>query len=88
MKAAVMLAALFLAGCSSFQSLEELEAEAIRTGDWSQVEERERILAKRQAREGISCPAGFVSVCLKYPGDPLCKCVHEDEMPDKVSRMR
>jgi hypothetical protein len=35
-----------LSGCASV-SLEELEAEAIITGDWAAVESRERALARR-----------------------------------------
>ena len=39
-----------LGGCGSYSTLEELEQEAMLTGDWSRVEQRERILAKRAMR--------------------------------------
>ena len=41
---AVVLVTCLLWACSSYSSLEELVAEAEQTGDWSKVEERERIL--------------------------------------------
>ena len=44
---AVVLATCLLWACSSYSSLEELVAEAEQTGDWSKVEERERILDLR-----------------------------------------
>jgi hypothetical protein len=40
---AVVLATCLLWACSSYSSLEELVAEAVRTGDWSKVEERGQV---------------------------------------------
>ena len=62
-----ILAVLLLAGCAPIKSLEELKDEASVSGDWSEVERRERILKRRAERgtcqrgsscETISCPAG------------------------------
>lgn len=39
---------LFLCSCASQPSLEELKEQAVITGDWTQVEERERMIAKRK----------------------------------------
>ena len=68
-------AALFLFGCAATQSLEELEAQAAITGDWSAVEKRERILARRDARRPPSCPSGQMSYCEAYVGQLRCMCV-------------
>lgn len=68
-----------LAGCSSYQTLEELEEEALVTGDWSAVEERERILAKRAIRHGLVCPAGSMSYCESWAGlKEKCACIPDD----------
>ena len=67
--------ALLLLGCAPMPSLEELEAEAEVTGDWSAVEQREAMLARRAARYGPSCPAGKVSYCEDVVGKRRCTCV-------------
>ena len=82
---AVVLAACLLWACSSYSSLEELVAEAEQTGDWSKVEERERILVKRAERHGTVCPKGDVYMCESgqcscYPTESL------DEMVDGLMR--
>ena len=45
-KGIMILALLFAAGCSAYVPLEQLEAEALVTGDWSKVEQRERTIAR------------------------------------------
>ncbi len=62
-------------GCAPMQSLEELEAEALQSGDWSRVEERERIISKRKAQRPRQCPAGLVSYCEREVGRLDCECV-------------
>ncbi len=76
MKVLVLLGAIFLTGCGSMQSLEELEQQAFLTGDWSAVEQRERIIARREARKGFQCPAGQTSFCEKRFGAARCGCVN------------
>lgn len=78
-----------LAGCSSYQTLEELEQEALATGDWSAVEQRERILARRAARHGLACPAGSVSYCETWAGlNGKCACVSDDAVAALLARSR
>jgi len=74
----VFLALVLLSGCGSFTPLEQLEAEALLTGDWSAVEKRERIIQKRKARAGIQCPSGFIGLCEPYMGANRCSCVQSD----------
>ena len=76
MRGIAVLGLLFvLSGCSSIASLEELEQEAMLTGDWSAVERRERIIAKRKARDGVQCPPGSVALCVNSGTASNCSCV-------------
>lgn len=75
MKVWVILGVLCLSGCGSFVTMEELERQAALSGDWSAVEKRERIIAKRRARRGPSCPRGLVAACEHRAGDIRCSCV-------------
>ena len=63
-----------LAGCAGSPTLEELEDEAIVSGDWSAVEEREELL-KRKGKNVLQCPSGFVSSCYEVGLRVDCKCV-------------
>ncbi len=62
-------------GCAPMPTLEELEAEALRTGDWTAVEERERLIAKREARRPQKCGGDLISICQKSVGRYDCQCV-------------
>ena len=76
MKGMAILGLLFvLGGCSSIASLEELEKQAMLTGDWSAVERRERIIARRKARESVQCPSGSVALCVRSGISSDCSCV-------------
>jgi len=74
--------ALMIAGCSATKTLEELEADALRSGDWSLVEEREAVIAKREARRASQCPDGTVSYCATSIGSHRCQCVAKAAMLD------
>jgi len=75
MKGSVLVALCVLAGCVTGPTMEELEAQAFVTGDWSLVEKREQHILRRQQREGISCPVGYVAVCIEDLGSQRCSCV-------------
>ncbi len=51
MKGLLVIALLFVTGCGAIQTLEELEAEANTTGDWSKVERREYRLSYRDRKD-------------------------------------
>ena len=81
MKVLVLLGVLILTGCISAPTLEQLETQAFLTGDWSAVEQRQRIIAKRAARRAIQCPAGYVAVCQKRLGQlDRCGCVRNEQV--------
>ena len=48
----VMLIALALTACAPYKTLDELEDEAMLTGDYTALEKRERSLARRAAARG------------------------------------
>ena len=74
----IVFALCVLAGCSTGPTLEQLEAEALITGDWSLVEKREATIARRNQRYGVSCPSGTVSYCQTFMSESRCKCVEQD----------
>ena len=82
MKYLALLLALGLIGCAPVPTLEELEQQAFLTGDWSEVEEREKILARRAARKGMNCPSGYVSYCQRFAAQNRCSCVPRDKLFD------
>ena len=86
MKLILIVFVLALTGCSGYSTLEELEAQALVTGDWSAVEKRERIIARRAARRGPKCPTGSVSVCQNDLGSKRCSCMQQESVRDILAR--
>lgn len=81
MKVLVLVLTVFLVvGCGSLTPLHELEEQALLTGDWSEVERRERIQARRKARQGVACPAGHTAICEVAMGEQRCTCVEADTL--------
>ena len=75
MKVAILILAVALGGCSSMStSLEELEAEAMVSGDWAEVEKRERLLARQNNGSDLSCPKDMVKVCVDNGAGNDCLC--------------
>lgn len=66
-----------LVGCATGPSLEELEAQALVTGDWSLVERREAQLARRN-KPTIRCPSGTMSYCESHLGQSRCGCISDE----------
>lgn len=71
----LFLTALFVAGCGTYTPMEQLEQQALLTGDWSAVEKRERMLLRRKMRQGNVCTAGKVAVCEGMITADRCVCV-------------
>jgi hypothetical protein len=74
----MVLALLLVAGCSSFVPMEQLEAEAMLTGDWSAVESRERLIHRRNLRADLQCPPGSIGYCDMDFGRANCTCVETE----------
>ena len=77
MKVFVLVLTVFLvAGCGTYTSMEQLEQQALLTGDWSAVEKRERMLLRRKTRHGSICAGGQVAVCEGITSAERCTCVN------------
>lgn len=86
MKLMVFIAVLVMAGCSATTPISELEDEALRTGDWSSVERRERAIARRKAEEPTNCGLRNVEYCSGPPGALNCYCVKKKTMRNVLPR--
>lgn len=75
MKGIIIFAFVFLAGCGTYTPLEQLEREAFLSGDWSLVEQRERMVSRRDARRGTQCPDNMTNYCVNNFGKTTCQCV-------------
>lgn len=75
MRLIVLLVVLGLTACGTTPSLEELEQQAMISGDWSEVEKRERMMMRREARRGSQCPGGLIGYCQGSFGRERCSCI-------------
>jgi hypothetical protein len=71
---------LLLTGCGAMKSMEQLESEAMLSGDWSAVEQRERQIARRNLNSSIHCPAGKIGYCEADLGRKECYCVDQEQL--------
>ena len=81
----VLVIGFALAACAPQQTLEQLENQAMLTGDWSHVEARERKMRRKAARDAeanLVCPPDMTSVCQNSYGDRRCSCVDQNVMRD------
>jgi len=74
MKIANLILLCLLAGCAASPSLEQLEEEAMASGDWSAVEQREEAMRRYDPNNGGTCPAGQDRVCYENPVGETCQC--------------
>ena len=65
----------FIAGCAGQTTVEELEDKAVVTGNWSKVEERERLLQQQDKKFGPDCPNGLTTLCYEVGLSVRCGCV-------------
>lgn len=86
MKGILLFSLILLGGCESLIPLERLEEQALLTGDWSAVEQRERIIAKRKARSHPSCPPGSMAYCEAGIGKQRCSCVNAEVVRSFLGR--
>lgn len=74
MKYMSLLVLIVLVGCASRPTLDELEVEAARTGDWSAVENRERMNERMRVTQDLKCPADLMLNCKKNGAHEDCVC--------------
>lgn len=75
MKGIIIISFVLLAGCGTYTPLEQLEREAFLSGDWSLVEQRERMISRQNARRGAQCPDKMTNYCVNNFGQTECQCV-------------
>ena len=75
MKITSLIVLFFLAGCATKPSLEQLEDEAMISGDWSAVEEHEQSPNRLGSVIEHSCPSGQALICVKNGLREACECV-------------
>jgi len=75
MKGITLLLLILLTGCGTYTPLEQLEREALLSGDWSLVEQRERMISRLNTRSGAHCPDGTINYCESNFGETRCQCV-------------
>ena len=78
MKQVCLLAVIALFGCTSQPTTEELESEALETGDWSEVEQRARVIERMSAESKPKCPEHLMLVCIKDGEHEECFCASRD----------
>ena len=76
-KGIIILTLILLAGCAGYTSTEQLEAEALLSGDWSAVEKREQREARRNYYSSIRCAPGKIAYCEPYRTPNRCGCVNQ-----------
>lgn len=84
MKGLMILFTVLLLGCAEVRTLEELELSALRSGDWSAVEARERALARRAVQRGAACANGDIAVCETRLGTQRCSCGSREAVADML----
>lgn len=68
-------------GCSSRPTMQELEKEAMATGDWSKVEKREAMDRKMgRVDSRLQCPTGEALVCSQKGKREECVCVNSNDI--------
>ena len=86
-KGVMLIGLLLLAGCSSMVSLEQLESEALVSGDWSQVEQRQRLIERRKVRSSIACPPGTIGYCEVHGSRyERCRCIENEVIRTLLGR--
>ena len=79
---ALVCVALIATGCAGRQSIEELRHEALITGDWTEVEQREAYKARRDAARNLSkacSDAGGTLFCTQSGSQKECACLGDRE---------
>jgi len=80
MKGLSVLVLLFLFGCASGPTLEQLEAQAFLTGDWTEVEKRQRMILRTGMQPSLQCPAGHTGFCVDNLASIECSCIESRVM--------
>jgi len=71
-----LLLAIGLTACASRPTMEQLREDALDTGDWSQVQKRQRMdRAMGRINPNPPCPEGMILRCSKKGEREICDCI-------------
>jgi hypothetical protein len=79
MKLVSVIILCLLAACAAKPTMEELEAEASITGDWSKVEKREKMNRRMGVLDERQCESGYMLMCSKRSAKEICSCVRPSD---------
>jgi hypothetical protein len=68
---------LIFVGCAPQSTLEELEDEAVNSGEWEAVERREEVLKESLESRGPGCPPKQNKHCVEEQSGIQCYCLPE-----------
>ncbi len=71
-KFVILFGLVIVAGCALKPTLEQLEDEAMTTGDWTTVERREELIKERLELTAPGCPVGLTKKCFEEQSGIQC----------------
>ncbi len=75
MKFVILFTLVIVVGCAPRPTLEQLEDEAMATGEWTTVERREEVTKKRLEATAPGCPVGQSKHCIEEQSGIQCYCL-------------
>lgn len=63
-----------LSSCQAQPPVETLEAEALKTGDWSEVDRRAEMKERMEVAPDLKCPEHLMRICVKDGEHEECSC--------------
>jgi len=86
MKFVFLITVAIVLGCASKPTLEELEDEAIRTGDWADVERREEAIKRSLESRAPGCPPKLNKYCVEEQSGIECYCLPPTDVENEAHR--
>ncbi len=75
MKFVFLISLVIVVGCAPRPPLEQLENEALITGEWTTVERREELIKERLESTAPGCPVGQRKKCIEEQSGIQCYCL-------------
>ena len=75
MRLVILFTLVTVVSCTPQPTLEQLEVEALTTGEWTAVERREEVIKKRLESGAPGCPKGLKKYCVEEQSVIQCYCL-------------
>ena len=82
MNIAILVTSVTIVGCAPRPALEQLEEEALVTGEWAAVERREELIKKRLEATAPGCSVGQRKKCIEEQSGIQCYCLPSADRRD------